>query len=53
MTTDETPLPANGTSALHVLLNGKFLCYTIQGEHSLAFKLTSNKKLHTNAVFCA
>ena len=33
------------------LPSGKLLCYTVQGEHSFAFNLISNDKMHMNALF--
>ena len=33
------------------LSTGKTLCYTVQGEHGVAFNLISNEKVYMNAMF--
>jgi len=33
------------------LPSGKFLCYTVQGEHGFVFNLITNKKVQMNAMF--
>lgn len=43
---------AGGDPHFSVFLpSGKLLCFTVQGEHGLAFNLISSKQLHINAMF--